>query len=322
MAAGSRDTAARRYCRLGWISMAMKNKERKKIIQAIPFMLPSLVGMVLFSLLPMVIAIALSFTDWSGLGKFSFSMVSRQFIGLENYKRLLSQGEFWSAVGHVMYFVALYLPISFFFSMMVALLLNSGKKLSGLYRILYYIPVLTSWVAASLIWKWVLSSQYGVFNSILSIFGIQGPDWLTNKYWAMPGIVLASVWKDMGFYGLYIFGGLRTIDTGYYEAAQIDGAGKWVTLTRITIPLLSPTLFYCLIMSLINAFQLFPQVQIMTEGGPNGATQVPVERIYTYAFSYFKMGYAAAFSWLLFLIILVLTMVQLKAQKAWVHYEA
>ena len=180
--------------------MAMKNKERKKIIQAIPFMLPSIAGMVLFSLLPMLIAIALSFTGWSGLGKFSFSMVSKQFIGLENYQRLLSKGEFWTAVGHVLYFVVLYLPLSFFFSMLVALILNSGRKLSGLYRILYYIPVLTSWVAASLIWKWVLSSQYGVFNSILSIFGMQGPDWLTSKYWAMPGIVLASVWKDMGFY--------------------------------------------------------------------------------------------------------------------------
>jgi len=165
--------------------MAMKNKERKKIIQAIPFMLPSIAGMVLFSLLPMLIAIALSFTGWSGLGKFSFSMVSKQFIGLENYQRLLSKGEFWTAVGHVLYFVVLYLPLSFFFSMLVALILNSGRKLSGLYRILYYIPVLTSWVAASLIWKWVLSSQYGVFNSILSIFGMQGPDWLTSKYWAI-----------------------------------------------------------------------------------------------------------------------------------------
>jgi multiple sugar transport system permease protein len=119
-----------------------------------------------------------------------------------------------------------------------------------------------------------------------------------------------------------MFGGLRGIDPTYYEAARADGAGKWTILTKITLPLLSPTLFYCLIMALINSFQLFPQVQIMTEGGPSGATQVMVERIYTYAFSYFKMGYASAYSWLLFAIIFVLTLVQLKVQKAWVHYES
>ncbi|NLC73782.1 MAG: sugar ABC transporter permease [Clostridiales bacterium] len=298
------------------------SKNARKMIQAIPFMLPSFIGMIIFSLLPIITAIGLSFTDWSGLGEFSLSTITNNFIGLKNYKQLLGNAEFWMSVGHVLYFIALYIPLAFISAMLVALILNSSKKVSGVLRVLYYIPVLTSWVAASLIWRWVLSSQYGVLNSILSVFGITGPDWLTNKYWAMPGIVLASVWKDMGYYGLYIFGGLRGIDPTYYEAARVDGANKRTILFKITIPLLSPTLFYCLIMSLINAFQLFPQVQIMTGGGPNGATQVPVERIYTYAFSYFKMGYASAYSWLLFVIILILTLIQLKAQKAWVHYEA
>lgn len=298
------------------------SKNARKMIQAIPFMLPSFIGMIIFSLLPIITAIGLSFTDWSGLGEFSLSTITNNFIGLKNYKQLLGNAEFWMSVGHVLYFIALYIPLAFISAMLVALILNSSKKVSGVLRVLYYIPVLTSWVAASLIWRWVLSSQYGVLNSILSVFGITGPDWLTNKYWAMPGIVLASVWKDMGYYGLYIFGGLRGIDPTYYEVARVDGANKRTILFKITIPLLSPTLFYCLIMSLINAFQLFPQVQIMTGGGPNGATQVPVERIYTYAFSYFKMGYASAYSWLLFVIILILTLIQLKAQKAWVHYEA
>lgn len=298
------------------------NKNARKLMQAIPFMLPSFIGMIIFSLLPIITAIGLSFTDWSGLGEFSLSTITNNFIGLKNYKQLLENAEFWMSVGHVLYFIVLYIPLAFISAMLVALILNSSKKVSGVLRVLYYIPVLTSWVAASLIWRWVLSSQYGVLNSLLSVFGIAGPDWLTNKYWAMPGIVLASVWKDMGYYGLYIFGGLLGIDPTYYEAARVDGANKRTILFKITIPLLSPTLFYCLIMSLINAFQLFPQVQIMTGGGPNGATQVPVERIYTYAFSYFKMGYASAYSWLLFVIILILTLIQLKAQKVWVHYEA
>lgn len=297
-------------------------KELKKIGQAIPFMLPSFIGMIVFSFLPIMLAIGLSLTDWSGLEKFTLNTISDNFIGLKNYINILSDSEFWNTLKNVLYFVVLYIPLAFVFSMIVALILNTDKRGTGILRVLYYIPVLTSWVAASLIWKWVLSSQYGVINNILALVGITGPDWLTNVKWAMPGIVLASVWKDMGFYGLYIFGGLRGIDPTYYEAAKIDGAGKAAILFKITIPLLSPTLFYCLIMSLINAFQLFPQVMIMTEGGPHGATQVMVERIYTYAFSYFKMGYASAYSWILFLIILVLTLIQLKAQKVWVHYES
>lgn len=300
----------------------IKNTKVRKLIQALPFMLPSLIGMVVFSLLPIIIATGLSFTDWSGLDTFTLSTIPEHFIGLQNYVQLLTGQEFWSTLLHVLYFVALYIPLGFLFSMLVAVILNAGRKRTGVLRVLYYIPVLTSWVAASLIWKWVLSSQYGIFNSILSVFGITGPDWLTSPVWAMPGIVLASVWKDMGFYGLYLFGGLRAIDPTYYEAATVDGAGKGTVLFRITIPLLSPTLFYCLIMALINAFQLFPQVQIMTDGGPHGATQVMVERIYTYAFSYFKMGYASAYSWVLFVIILILTLVQLRLQKVWVHYES
>ena len=298
------------------------SKEKQKFLQAIPFMLPSFIGMIIFSFLPIVMATALSMTDWSGLEKFTIHTIPDHFVGFQNYIDLLTRKEFWSTLLHVLYYIVLYIPLGFILSMIIALVLNTGKRFTGVMRVLFYIPVLTSWVAASLIWKWVLSSQYGVLNSLIGIFGIKGPDWLTSRYFAMPGIVLASVWKDMGYYGLYIFGGLRSIDPTYYEAAKVDGAGKAWTLFSVTMPLLSPTLFYCLIMSLINAFQLFPQVQIMTEGGPNGATQVMVERIYTYAFSYFKMGYAAAYSWLLFLIILILTLIQLKLQKVWVHYES
>ena len=141
---------------------------------------------------------------------------------------------------------------------------------------MYYIPVLTSWVAASLIWKWVLSPQYGILNQLLAVIGITGPNWLTSEVWAMPAIVLASVWKDMGFFGLFLLSGLQSIDKTFYEAAKVDGAGRIRTFFQITIPLLTPSIFFCLVMALINAFQLFPQVMIMTEGGPNGATQVMV----------------------------------------------
>lgn len=297
-------------------------KRWKTLMQAAPFMLPSIVGMIVFSFLPIVISIVVSLTDWNGLDKLNAQTLGERLCGLENYGAILRSVEFWNVLGHTVYYIVLYIPLVLVMSLFIASILNRNMKGIGVFRVLYYIPVLTSWVAASLIWKWVLSPQYGVINQLLRYLGVRGPEWLTDKFWAMPAIVLASVWKDMGFYGLFLLSGLKAIDTGYYEAAQMDGAGKVRQFFSITLPLLTPSIFFCVIMALINAFQLFPQVQIMTEGGPNGATQVMVERIYTYGFKYFRMGYAAAYSWLLFVIIFVLTLVQMKLQKRWVYYES
>ena len=297
-------------------------KRWKTLMQAAPFMLPSIVGMIVFSLLPIVISIVVSLTDWNGLDKLNAQTLGERLCGLENYGAILRSVEFWNVLGHTVYYIVLYIPLVLVMSLFIASILNRNMRGIGVFRVLYYIPVLTSWVAASLIWKWVLSPQYGVINQLLGYLGVRGPEWLTDKFWAMPAIVLASVWKDMGFYGLFLLSGLKAIDTGYYEAAQMDGAGKVRQFFSITMPLLTPSMFFCVIMALINAFQLFPQVQIMTEGGPNGATQVMVERIYTYGFKYFRMGYAAAYSWLLFVIIFVLTLVQMKLQKRWVYYES
>ena len=297
-------------------------KRWKTLMQAAPFMLPSIVGMIVFSLLPIVISIVVSLTDWNGLDKLNAQTLGERLCGLENYGAILRSVEFWNVLGHTVYYIVLYIPLVLVMSLFIASIQNRNIRWIGVFRELYNIPVLTSWVAASLIWKWVLSPQYGVINQLLGYLGVRGPEWLTDKFWAMPAIVLASVWKDMGFYGLFLLSGLKAIDTGYYEAAQMDGAGKVRQFFSITLPLLTPSMFFCVIMSRINAFQLFPQVQIMTEGGPNGATQVMVERIYTYGFKYFRMGYAAAYSWLLFVIIFVLTLVQMKLQKRWVYYES
>lgn len=299
-----------------------KNNKKNKIMQALPFMLPSFIGMLIFSLFPVLIAIFLSFTDWNGLERLGIRTFANHFVGLQNYRAILGGKEFWTVLLHTVYYIILYIPLVFIASMGIALLLEKKKRGTMVFRVLYYIPVLTSWVAASLIWKWVLSPKYGILNQILALFGLNGPGWLTSEVWAMPGIVLASVWKDMGFFGLFLLSGLQAIDPTYYEAAKMDGANKVVTFFKITIPLVTPSIFFCLVMSLINAFQLFPQVQIMTEGGPNGATRVMVERIYTYGFSYFKMGYASAYSWLLFVIIFILTSIQMKLQNGWVHYES
>lgn len=299
-----------------------RKKKQKALIQSIPFMLPSFLGMIVFSLLPIIISVFISLTDWNGLDKLNLETLSQHFIGPDNYISILTTPEFWKVLGHTVYFIVLYIPLVFVASLGIAVILDKNRRGITAFRVMYYIPVLTSWVAASLIWKWVLSPQYGIFNQLLAFVGIKGPSWLTSTVWAMPAIVLASVWKDMGFFGLFLLSGLKIIDQGYYEAARVDGAGRMRQFFCITLPLLTPSIFFCLIMSLINAFQLFPQVMIMTEGGPNGATQVMVERIYTYGFKYFRMGYASAYSWLLFVMIFALTAVQMKIQKGWVHYES
>lgn len=297
-------------------------KQTGGLLTAAPFLLPSLIGMLIFSMLPLIISALISLTDWNGLAKLTGPGFFREhFIGLENYKKILTSAEFWRTLGNTAEYIILYIPLMLAASLLVATLLSQARRGIGFFRVVYYIPVLTSWVAASLIWKSVLSPQYGALNGILSIFGIQGPGWLTDEKWAMPAIVLVSVWKDMGFFGLILLSGVIGINRTYYEAAELDGANGWVKFTAITLPLLTPSIFYVLIVGMINAFQLFPHIMIMTGGGPNGATQVMVERIYNYGFRYYRMGYASAFSWILFAIIMVFTAIQMKGQERWVHYD-
>ena len=293
------------------------------VLVASPFLLPSLIGLMVFSLIPLIISGFISLTDWNGLDQLMQpGFFQDHFIGLDNYKTILTTPEFWRTLGNTAEYIVLYIPLMLAASLLVATLLSRPRKAIGMFRIVYYIPVLTSWVAASLIWKSVLAPQYGALNGILEIFGIEGPGWLLDEKWAMPAIVLVSVWKDMGFFGLILLSGIIGINRTYYEAADIDGANGWIKFTRITLPLLTPSIFYVVIVAMINSFQLFPQIMIMTDGGPNGSTQVMVERIYKYGFRYYRMGYAAAFSWLLFVIIMACTGLQMRVQERWVNYDA
>ena len=294
----------------------------RSFFSASPFLTASLIGFAIFYFVPMVISVVISLTDWNGQDRLlAPGFMAEHFIGLDNYKAILTGTEFWKVLKNTLVYIVLYIPLMLMVSTAIAALLSRQRRGVGVFRVLYYIPVLTSWVAASLIWKSLLSPQYGAMNGILAIFGIEGPGWLTDEKWAMPAIVLVSVWKDMGFFGLILLSGMVGIDRTYYEAAEIDGAGPWTRFLKITLPLLTPSLFYVLIVSLINSFQLFPQIMIMTDGGPNGATQVMVERIYKYGFRYFRMGYASAFSWILFIIIMICTAVQMRGQKRWVNYD-
>ncbi len=300
----------------------MHSKVRKWLIILL-FLLPSLIGLATFSAIPIVYSFVISLTDWNGLNAWNLAGGSPNFVGMGNYDSILTGEEFWRVFRNTAYFIVLYIPLILVFSVLAATLLNNKYRGISAYRVLFFIPVLTSWVAGALIWKWLLSDDYGPVNEILSFVGIDGPAWLQDRHWAMPGIVFASIWKDMGFFALIMLGGLQGINPEYYEAAQIDGASIRQRFMRITLPLLSPILFFVIVICIINSFQLFPQVMIMTQdAGPYGSTQAMVERIYKYAFKYYKMGYASSFSWILFVIIFVFTAIQMRLQRKWVHYDS
>ncbi|MBL5980830.1 sugar ABC transporter permease [Petrotoga sp. 8T1HF07.NaAc.6.1] len=294
--------------------MSSKGNHKRNLTIFI-FLLPTLIAFSIFSVFSISFSFLLSFTDWDILTEFNF-------IGFQNFINIVQSQEFWRVLKNTLYYIALYVPSIIFLSIGVALLLNIKSKLNVVFRTIFFIPVLTSWVAAAMVWKWFLSPYYGPVNALIGYFGIQGPNWLYDPIWAMPAIVLASLWKDLGFFSLIFLAGLQNIDPVYYEAAEIDGATKIEKFKNITFPLLSSSIFFVLILTLINSFQLFPQVMIMTKGGPYGATQVLMERIYTYAFDYYEMGYASAYSWILFIFILLVTIIQWKLQKRWVHYES
>ncbi|MGV8147153.1 MAG: carbohydrate ABC transporter permease [Alkaliphilus sp.] len=297
--------------------MHIKNNAQKKITVFL-FLLPSVAGLIVFNVVPVISAIGLSFFKYDILRPIE----DMTYIGLSHYRTLLSSGELRAVLANTLYYMVMYIPIVIVVSLLLASMLSRKFKGATVYKVLFYLPVLTSWVAGALIWKWILNGEYGLLNQFLAFFGIQGPSWLTNRVWAMPGVVLASIWKDSGHFALIFLAALIGVNKSYYEAAEIDGAGTWKKFCRITLPLISPIIFLVIIINIIAGFQIFESVFIMTGGGPGNATIVIVERIYKNAFKFFRMGYAAAYSWVLFIIIFVVTYIQFKFKKRWVYYDS
>lgn len=277
------------------------------------FLAPSLVPLLLFTVGPMVAAAGLSLVRWNLLKP-------PEFVGLDNFARLVGDGNFRAAVLHTVTYVAGYLPLVVVGGMVIALALNQRLRGLAIFRTAYFLPVVTSWVVVALMWRWLLDPGAGLVNHTLGLVGIDGPGWYNDPAWAMPSVILASAWKDLGFVMVILLAGLQSIPEEYYEAASVDGAGRWTRFRHITLPLLTPSLFFVLVISLINNLQVFDQVWVMTQGGPAGATTVVVEQIVTNAFSYGQMGYAAAMSWIFFVVLLLITLVQFRFQRRWVTY--
>lgn len=282
--------------------------DRSKYLALAVLLLPSLAGMVVFLMAPVASSLVLSFTEWDLIGEI-------QWIGLANYTQALADPAVLGALKNTLTFILGYLPSVVIIALGLALLLNRHIKGRVVFRAIYFVPVVTSWVAVSLIWKWLLNPQYGLVNFALGAIGIKGPGWLFDPAWSMTGVILTSVWKDIGFVTVIYLAGLQDIPEPLYEAAALDGATPWQRFWSITFPMLAPTTFFVTTISLISSFQVFDQVWIMTQGGPAGATSVMVELIYKNAFSYYKMGYASAISWVLFALIFAVTIAQNLLQK-------
>jgi multiple sugar transport system permease protein len=296
--------------------MIFQRKRSQKYLWAGFFLFPSLAGLLVFLIIPMLASLALTFYEWDPLIPTRFT-----FLGLENYRTLVNDADFWAALRHTLFFIGGYIPLVMVTGLGVALLMN--QKLIGrtFFRGAFFMPVISAWVAVALLWTWIFNPKFGIVNYLLGLIGITGPAWLYDPTWAMPAIILTSVWKDTGFVMVLFLASLQSIPQEYYEAAALDGANPWAKFRYITLPLLSPTVFFTLIISLINSFQVFDQVWVMTGGGPAGSTSVLVEQIVNNSFRYGRMGYAATLSWVLFLIVFAVTIFQTRMQKNWVSYE-
>jgi multiple sugar transport system permease protein len=287
----------------------------KEALQGYLLASPWLIGLFIFTLGPMLFSLYISFTH--------YDIVSAPvWLGLANYHDLfLADPMFWTALWNTVFYTAFSVPLGLIGSLLLALLLNRPVRGIALFRAAYYIPTVVSTVPATILWVWLLDPTAGLVNQGLALVGIHGPTWLHSPDWSKPGLILMSLWGIGGATMVIYLAGLQGIPQQLYEAAQIDGANKWAQFRHITIPMLSPTTFFNLIVGIIASFQVFTQAYIATQGGPLNSTTFYSLYLYREGFQYLYMGYASAMAWVLLLITLGLTLLNFRLARRWVYYE-
>ncbi len=284
------------------------------------FALPWLAGFFLFTLGPMLVSIAMSFSRWDGITPVS----QMQWVGTENYQRLFTDDpRFLKALSNTAWYVMWAVPFGTLNALAMALLLNQEVRGQAVFRTLFYLPSVVSGVSTSMMWLWLFNPSFGPINYALAKLGVPPaylPGWLTDEHWAMSAFIFMSLW-GVGNSMLIYLAGLQGVPVHLYEAADLDGATPWVRLRHVTLPMLTPTLLFNLIMGVIGSFQTFTQAFVMTNGGPNDATLFYVLYLYQKAFQQFQMGYASAMAWVLFFIVMALTLALMGSSKRWVYYE-
>jgi len=268
----------------------------------------------IFTIGPIIASFYLSLTNYDIINP-------PNFVGFSNYKTLFLEDRlFWQALKVTAIYTAGSVPLQLICGFMIALLMNQKLKGISVFRTIYYLPAVVSGVAVSVLWKWIFMPDVGIINILLSKIGIRGPNWLGDPSWVLPALIVMSLWGVGGGMVIYL-AGLQGIPTELYEAAELDGAGRWAKFKAITIPMMSPVIFFNLVMGVIGSFQTFTQAYIMTSGGPQNASLFYILYLYQRAFQELRMGYASALAWILFLVILLCTLIIFKTSAGWVYYE-
>lgn len=279
------------------------------------FIAPWLIAFILFEAIPIASAIYHSFTDWTAIG------TTVRWVGTANYVEFLTRDRlFWKSVSNTLYYIGFSVPLGIAVAFLLALMLNAKIRGSGTYRTIYYLPSVVPTVAAVIVWVFIFETRRGILNFLLELVGVPPIRWLSDPQWAMPALIIMSLWSIGATMVIYL-AGLQGIPEELYEAAEVDGANTWVRIWRITIPLMTPVIFFTLVMNLVAAFQAFNNAFIMTNGGPNNATLLYMLHLYNNAFSYFRMGYASALAVMLFVVVFSLTLFVYRTSNRWVYYS-
>ena len=304
---------------LGWKDWFTKRSSQDTLTAYI-FLLPNILGFFLFTLGPVVASFAVSFFNWRLLEP-------PVFVGWENYQTMfIADPLFYKAVFNTLFFVATYVPLNIIISVGVAQWLSGKLKGVNFYRLLFFMPILTPAVAVGAVWKYIYQPDFGLIDSVLAKIGMKGPFWLGDPNWALFSIVIMTLWFQMGWNMVIFIAAIKNIPAALFECAEIDGSGKIRQFFKITLPMISPAIFFGVVMTVISSFQVFDQIYVMAGfnanlGNPMNATRTISIHIFENGFRFIKMGYAAACSWALFLIIFIMTVIQFYAQKKWVYYD-
>ncbi|WP_342546188.1 sugar ABC transporter permease [Paenibacillus sp. FSL P2-0089] len=278
------------------------------------FISPMLLGFTLLLLFPMGKALYMSLNDWPLLG-------GHRFVGLDNYKDIAVDPLFWKVFGNTAYFTLGLVPFNIVLALMLALLLSRSLKGIGIFRTAIFVPVMTSLIVWSIVWKYMFATDSGLINQLLMLFNIKGAAWLYDERLAMPAVIMTSVLKNVGLNMVLFIAAIQQVSRSLYEAAELDGAGKTKTFFNVTLPMITPTVFLTVVMTVIGSLKVFGQIYVMTQGGPSNSTKVLVYYIWEKAFKLFQMGYASALAFVLFFVVLILTLLQWQLRKRWVFNE-
>ena len=291
-----------------------KVQRNRNIRNGLIFIAPNFIGFFILILIPVLTLFYTSFTKWSALGE-------PEFNGLKNWRRMFTDESFLTATGNTLLYAAVHIPLTLALAFALAVLLNSKIKGRAFFRTVAFFPYIPAIVAVAQVWIMMFDAKSGIINQFLGLFTNNPPGWLSDTHWAMVAVIIVGTWREVGYFMILLLAGLQTIPSELYEAAEVDGANAWQQFWKITMPMLTPTIFFNLIQQIINGFRVFTESYVITDGGPMNSTLTYVLYLYRSAFANFHMGYSCALAWILVAIIGVMTLILFKSQNSWVHYE-